>query len=35
MVEYSLAKAKVEGSSPFFRLEGYLPVFRLTGTKYL
>lgn len=25
MVEYSLAKAKVEGSSPFFRLEGYLP----------
>lgn len=25
MVEYSLAKAKVEGSSPFFRLKGYFP----------
>lgn len=32
MVEYSLAKAKVEGSSPFFRLEGYLPGLSF-GTK--
>lgn len=24
MVEYSLAKAEVEGSSPFFRLQNYV-----------
>jgi hypothetical protein len=27
MVEYSLAKAEVEGSSPFFRLGFVYPVF--------
>jgi hypothetical protein len=29
MVEYSLAKAEVEGSSPFFRLSFSLPSFPL------